>query len=187
MKCSKSIRKQLYDDYEKRQNEVKSQPTAWDAYKGFDLITKALDWRLWDSVKDLDLALSYVQDYIKVATKKHRTELIGKCGYLLKLENLLDQALSYINPDNWKPPRKRLMDVTLDPDQLEQALEKTEEADTLFDRLYWWITEHVEIPSTLRKQKEGWVVLTPTILSHLRNATYGIKKYLEETTKNAET
>jgi len=163
--------------YEERLREVESKPPRWET---FDFYGRRRPWvdleitpdmqmdRLWDSVKDLDLTWRYVHDLIEHGRRTEELDLVGR---LEEIEIQVDEIISLIYPP-WKKS-KQLNNVTENRRRLKEAMKKLEAALEAFKLIY------IDVSLKLEARRGGWIETTPNIYRHLRDAAYGLRKWLE--------
>ena len=165
----------LKEEYQKALDELLQEPTSWDAYDELEM--PGLDWRLWDSIKDLDFAWSFVKDLIKMAKKKRKYNKYSQLGEIFKL---IDEAIGFLDPEHWKGSHKLLMNVTTESANLQKALVKLEKANKIYMASYLDISIDIET-----QRSKSWVMVTPIIAKHLRFAIHGLKEYLKASSNTA--
>lgn len=151
----KSIEKQLKANYMQAKQKVEQEPYIWDTYNEEKPLSTP-DWRLWKSVSDLDVTLSYVMDLNKKAQRKRKTILLP---VIKRIWIEMDQALTFLDPEHW--PRKGLLDVTLNYENLKKALNCLRDAYSLYETIYMDVSLNVEAPSTLKAQKRAGLSSPP--------------------------
>jgi len=171
-KHEKSLKQQLEDDYAEARKKVEQEPYLWNTYDDMNFPT--LDWRLWNSISNLDITLCYVRDFLKKARRKRKRTVVPS---ILKVEALIGESLEFIDSQYWKT--KRFLDMTTDHEKLKNALECLKEAYSQYETVYMDVSLNLEVPASSKAKQLGWIVIAPTILSHLRNAIYGLEQFLE--------
>ena len=177
------ISEEIRETYVKARDEIESKPTAWDSYKPYDPVSAMPDWRLWHSVDKTDIARVYINDLAKLAKKRHETSIAET---LIEIRTAIDEALCLLDPKHYSPRKRRFMDITLDREALKQGLAKLEKAYSSYLDVYLDLSLKVEVPSSWRGKKRGWLMVAHYPIEHLRNSVDGIKKYLEEVKREAE-
>jgi hypothetical protein len=161
-----AVRKSYAEQLEK----VKKEPTRRDEYHNLNL--QSSDWRLWNSVEVLDITLSFIPDFLREARRRRKHQVDDK---LRKTQQLIDEALKHLCPMGWKQPKKIFGNITLHKDELKKA------CDLLWKSLQIWDSIYLDVSVELEAKKRGpWTVVTPIIWKQLRNAIYGLEKYLAD-------
>ncbi|MEM3734631.1 MAG: GNAT family N-acetyltransferase [Nitrososphaerales archaeon] len=158
----------LIEAYRRGLIEAVKEGYKWDIEK---LPFEGKDLKLWNSVEALNFSLFSLKHLLKKAGSKKRKEYYD---ILQRLISLLDEALKLLDPDNYAKGRG-FQNVTFNEESLREALTKLEEVFQLYRQHYYLLSINVEVE---RVAGRSHVMETPIIYGQLRNAIYGIRRYL---------
>lgn len=163
-----SWREEVLVAYRRELEQITGTGPRWETYH--DVNRRGGHWRLWNSIEALDITLSLIGDLARRARRKRKHELSIRIDQVQECVNL---ALIQLDPDNWR--RHRFMDFSDNTRRLKAALECLEQAFMLFRDCYEQISVDVE---ALRGRDRSSVLSTLAIYRQLRDAAYGLEKYL---------
>jgi len=153
----------LKDLYDRTLKEIEGKPTRWDRFSGPNRE------KFLDIVKVLDM----MHDYLMKLMKKGR-RMAGALDVVDKVEEvagLVNRVPLQIDPENW--PRC-FVDVTEDPNRLRAARDALVKAFDSFKKIYFDVSLKIDA-----KRRGRWVMTTPILFQHLRDAMYGLDQYLK--------
>jgi len=135
-------------------------------YKGQQL----LDWRLWESIENLDIQLSYVKDLLKRA-KGQKWQKTREA--LKQVAKLYDEALSIIDPEHWRGNRKRFLDIKPTVENVTGVLKRLIEIRRLI------YVNRLDL-ARLEQHGDEWMLITFMLYIDVLDSIYGCKKWLKE-------
>lgn len=174
MEFYKNMHENVLRELERQGYRWKTRGDFW-ALQGFHG-RELLNWRLWESVENLDIQLWYVKKLLNRA-KTPKWQHVRKA--LKQIVQLFDETLALLDPKHWEGSNKCFL--TIEPN--EEVVLKVLQNLTRIRRLLFI---HRLNLAKVEKHGKCWIAFTFMLYVDVLNSIYGCKKWLEAV-KNEKT